>query len=218
MVERGFPLHYLKMMNIMTLDLSRTLSLLSSIYLCKPSKEALENWRELLSEDMPDFLSELKDVLDDIDLDSERELEDLLWEYTRLFIGPYKLPCPPWESVYTSPKRLMMQEAYDDVREFYNEVGLTMNDSNVICDHIGAELNFLAILFQKMNRETKKRVYYMDVAKRFLGEHLIKWIPQFSIDMERAAVSHFYKTLARVTRDFIMTEIGGQAQAMSKKE
>jgi TorA maturation chaperone TorD len=46
----------------------------------------------------------LKGALDAINLESEEELEELLWDYTRLFIGPYHLPCPPLESVYTSPK------------------------------------------------------------------------------------------------------------------
>ncbi|MBI5043412.1 MAG: molecular chaperone TorD family protein [Nitrospirae bacterium] len=191
------------MMNIMTLDLSRTLSLLSSMYLCKPSKEALENWKKLLSEDTPYFLAELKNTIDEIDLDSERELEDLLWEYTRLFIGPYKLPCPLWESVYTSPKRLMMQEAYDDVRAFYAEMGLAINDQNVMYDHIGAELNFLAVLYKNIDDCPEKRFYYENLAKRFLVEHILKWAPQFADDMEKATDTAYYKVLALATKCII---------------
>jgi len=184
-------------------ELIEACGLLGSMYLCKPDRETLDSWRALLSEAVPDILSDLKDALEKIDMASDSELEDLLWEYTRLFIGPYKLPCPPWESVYTSPKRLMMQEAYEEVRDYYNKAGLTVNNQGIMADHIGAELNFLAVVLQKAHSDTKKEQYYRDLTRGFLDEHVIKWIPQFARDMEDAADLLFYKTLARVTRSMI---------------
>ena len=184
-------------------ELIEACGLLGSMYLCKPDRETLDSWRALLSEAVPDILLDLKDALEKIDMASDSELEDLLWEYTRLFIGPYKLPCPPWESVYTSPKRLMMQEAYDEVRDYYNKAGLTVNNQGIMADHIGAELNFLAVVLQKAHSDTKKEQYYRDLTRGFLDEHVIKWIPQFARDMEDAADLSFYKTLASVTRSMI---------------
>ena len=184
-------------------ELIEACGLLGSMYLCKPDRETLDSWRALLSEAVPDILSDLKDALEKIDMASDSELEDLLWEYTRLFIGPYKLPCPPWESVYTSPKRLMMQEAYDEVRDYYNKAGLTVNNQGIMADHIGAELNFLTVVLQKAHSDPKKEQYYRDLIEGFLDEHVIKWIPQFARDMEDAADLLFYKTLARVTRSMI---------------
>lgn len=201
----AFPLMQ-SVSNRMTIDSAKIFALLSNLYLCKPTKEALQNWKALLSESVPDSLSRLKDAIDKIDLYSEQEIEDLIWEYTRLFIGPYKLPCPPWESVYTSGKKLMMQEAYDEVQDFYSEVGLEIGNPNIMIDHIGAELNFLGILHKKMDVDPEKRLYYRDIAKRFMDEHATRWIPQFTADMEQAAVSKLYKALAQVTRDFIMIE------------
>lgn len=191
----------------MTMDFQRTLILLSSMYLCQPTREAIENWKTLLSEDVPDLLADSKNALAQIDPNSERELEDLLWEYTRLFIGPYKLPCPPWESVYTSPQRLMMQEACDEVEGFYRETGLTINNTQVMPDHIGVELNFLAVLCEKINSDPEKRFYFLGIAKRFWDEHLQRWVPQFTMDMERAANFPIYKSLARVTRDLITNQL-----------
>ena len=192
----------------MTMDSETTLGLLSNMYLCKPTREAIQNWKTLLDENVPDLMLGLKGAIDEIDQNSEQELEDLLWEYTRLFIGPYKLPCPPWESVYTSAKRLMMQEAYDEVQDLYNELGLKMGDPNIMPDHIGAELNFLAVLFGNLHNNPGKRVYYKDIAKRFLDEHLMRWLPQFISDMEEAANLKFYKALAQVTKDFINAQCG----------
>jgi TorA maturation chaperone TorD len=184
-------------------ELMKASGLLGSMYLCKPDRETLDSWKALFSQVVPDILSDLKDALDQIDMASESELEDLLWEYTRLFIGPYKLPCPPLESVYTSPKRLMMQEAYDEVRDYYNKAGLTVNNQGIMADHIGAELNFFAVVLQKLNSDPEEEQYYRDLASGFLAEHITKWVPQFTRDMEDAADLPFYKTLARVTRSMI---------------
>jgi len=180
--------------------------LLGSMYLCKPDKETVDNWKVLLSEDVPDILRDLKASVDKMNMASDSELEDLLWEYTRLFIGPYKLPCPPWESVYTSPKKLMMQEAYDEVRGYYIKAGLTINDEGIMADHIGAELNFLAVLLQKANSDPEKERYYRDFLKGFIDEHIMTWVPQFAQDMEEAADSPLYKALAKTTLKLICVQ------------
>jgi TorA maturation chaperone TorD len=181
---------------------SEAVGLLSSMYLCPPSREAVENWKTALAEDTSIFLAYLKKAINGIDLNSENELENLLSEYTRLFIGPYKLPCPPWESVYTSPKKLMMQDAAANVLKLYHEAGLSLESAEVMPDHIGAELNFLAILFTKTNSERGKREY-VGIAGKLLNDHLLKWTPDFTRDMEEAAETSFYKELARATRKVI---------------
>lgn len=187
---------------------SKALSILSSMYLCRPTKENIETWKQLLEKDDSGFMYDLRIALKEIDVNSERELDKLLWEYTRLFIGPYRLPCPPWESVYTSPKRLMMQEAADKVIKIYHETGLAISSADVMPDHIGAELNFLAVLFQKMNDDSEGNGGSLRIIERFLNEHLKRWVPRFVSDMERSADSALYKALARVTGEIILI-IGG---------
>lgn len=186
-------------------DWSRACNLLSSMYLCKPDKEILAMWKVMLSDDVPECLSGLKTALDDIEIHSEQEIEDLLWEYTGLFIGPYNLPCPPWESVYTSPKRLMMQDSYSEVQKLYSDSGLILSSTEIMADHIGAELNFLGILCQKLREEPAKKLCYANFAKSFLDKHLMRWIPQFVKDMEEAAESSFYKKLAQATGHLLCT-------------
>jgi TorA maturation chaperone TorD len=189
----------------MTMISSEILALLSSLYLCRPTREAMANWKGLLSDDVPNALIQLKAAILKMDPHSEQDSEDLLWEYTRLFVGPYKLPCPPWESVYRSANRLMMQEACDDVIGFYDEMGLAVDNPDLMPDHVGVELNFLAVLHANMIHDPERKPYYMRIAKRFLDEHLWRWIPEFTKDMEEAADSAFYKSLAEVTRGFVLT-------------
>jgi TorA maturation chaperone TorD len=190
-------------MTVMTVDVQKTLTILASMYLCKPTKDGIEGWRSALSDTEPDYLSGMKAALDGIDTASEQELEDVLWEYTRLFIGPYRLPCPPWESVYTSPKRLMMQDAADQVRQIYAEAGFAINSADVMPDHIGAELNFLALLLRGAHSGTGGKDEYMRLTGRLMDEHLLKWAPDFTQDMEEAAETLFFKELARATRKVI---------------
>jgi TorA maturation chaperone TorD len=190
-------------MDVITVDIQRTLGLLSSMYLCKPAKDVIEGWRSALSDTTPDYSADLKKALDTIDVASEQGREDILWEYTRLFIGPYKLPCPPWESVYTSPKRLMMQTSYDDVMDAYRNEGLLMSNADVMADHIGGELNFLAVLLGRMDDEPTRRSHHACAAKTFINEHLRKWVPAFADDLEAATDHAFYRSLAKTTREII---------------
>ena len=173
------------------------------MYLCKPTRESLENWRQLLTDELLYEATQLKQALQGIDLDSEQELEDLLWEYTRLFIGPDRLPCPPLESVYTSSKRLVMQDAYGEVQEFYARIGIEVSSAGVMPDHIGAELNFISILYDKMACESEKQAQYQALAEDFSTSHLRNWTPRFTKDMEDASVTPFYKALAKVSRDAV---------------
>ncbi len=56
--------------------------------------------------------------------DLESEATDLAAEYAALFLNMSEHPVFPFESVYTSPERLLMQEARDQVVAEYREEGL----------------------------------------------------------------------------------------------
>lgn len=182
---------------------SAIFALLSSMFLCRPTKNAIAQWRGLLGGDVPPFLADLRKTLNGIDLNSEIDIENILWDYTRLFIGPYRLPCPPWESVYTSPKRLMMQEAHDSVMSDYASVGLEIGDPNVMPDHIGIELNFMSVMLRKAESDSEDGRRYREIAERFSAEHMGRWVPKFADDMEAAADESLYKALARLTKNLV---------------
>ena len=77
-------------------------------------------------------------------------ITELAVDYVRAFIGhgtdAYSAAYP-YESVYTSPKRLMMQEARDEVLAIYRSEGLDKLPSwKETEDHIALELEFMAVL------------------------------------------------------------------------
>lgn len=178
---------------------SAVFGLLASMYLCKPTADAIVSWRDLMSGSVPEPLRDLSEVLERINLNSEKEMQDLLWDFTRLFIGPYRLPCPPWESVYASEKRLLLQEPSDAVRAIYERLGVEVGTPSILPDHIGAELNFMGILLARVEAGSGEEDTYRQLSKDFLQEHLKNWTPRFASDMEKAAGTSFYKALARST-------------------
>ncbi len=71
---------------------------------------------------------------------SERETA-IHEEYNRLFVGPYRLPAPPWASVYTDPEGVIFGNATLGVRQWMreNQVKLTL-PHNEPEDHFGLML------------------------------------------------------------------------------
>ncbi len=178
---------------------SELLGLLSSMYLCKPVTEALVEWRNAMSDGVPEYLEELAHAIAGTDPNSPEAMQDLLWDYTRLFLGPYRLPCPPWESVYTSSQRMVLQEASDAARAAYAEAGVEVGASNVMPDHVGVELNFLSLLLEKIEANTGGEDACRRRARDFLDTHLRNWVPRFAADMGRAAQTAVFKALAQST-------------------
>lgn len=139
----------------------------------------------------------------------EEEVKELEYEYNRLFIGPGKLEAPPWESVYRSPKRLLFQEETIQVRKEYMKYGLLPGGLNQNPDdHIGLELDFMRILSERLLErwEQKDLVQLQDLLysqRKFLEDHLLKWVPNFSSDIFKSTKSNFYLGLAKVLSGFV---------------
>lgn len=184
---------------------STALSLMSSMYLCKPSKEAIEGWKMMLADDTAIFMHDLKKAIDEIDVTSGQELERLVCEYTRLFMGPCRLECPPQASAYAPSRRLMILAPAGEVRSTFGEGDLTVDSADTTPAIIGSDLKWLAILLEKVGDETEKKEQYryIEMAEEFIREHLRKWVPKFARDMEEAALVPFYRELAKVTGCFL---------------
>jgi TorA maturation chaperone TorD len=181
-------------------DYPGMLILLGSMYLSSPSKETLEHWLAAAG-DASGAAKPLRDAMKALDLGNTQVIEDLQTEFTRLLVGPAKLPCPPWESVYTSEHGQMMQEPHGAIKALHAEAGLDIPDSRVMPDHIGAELLFLAALLDRLEEENdEQRQRTLDIADRLLDEHLNLWVGRFTEDLEKESRFPLYQELARSTR------------------
>lgn len=147
----------------------------------------------------------------------ENSLTDLAVDYVRTFIGhgvDAFSAAYPYESVYTSKKRLLMQEARDEVLAIYRSAGLSKLDSwKESEDHIALELEFMQILCKRaldaLEAGDEDGAYSLFLTqKNFLDDHLAAWAPMMTSDIKRFAQTDLYKGLAYLTEGFLATEQG----------
>lgn len=131
------------------------------------------------------------------------DLDDLMVDYARLFIGPFELLAPPFGSVYLEDSRQLMGDSTMDIKALYREAGLNMApDFNNPPDHVAAELEFLAYLCscEAQAGEEFERQRFRTLRNRFISGHIGAWGPEFTGKVEKNANTSFYKRLAGLTR------------------
>ncbi|MDQ7092083.1 molecular chaperone TorD family protein [Desulfosporosinus sp. PR] len=154
----------------------------------------------------------LRDFAEQLEMNKEEVIERACSEYTRLFIGPAKLPAPPWESVYVMKERLIFQETTLKVRQCYlNYNFLPVHYRSEADDHIALELDFMhnlsslvEISFQERNMSRAREI--LKDQKDFLEEHLLVWVPQFISDLEAATSHPLYRGLADMLKEFLQVD------------
>lgn len=143
-------------------------------------------------------------------------LDDLSVDYSRTFIGHgvdgYSAAYP-YESVYTSPKRLMMQDARDEVLAIYRSYGLDKQESwKEGEDHVALEMEFMQTLANRTADALEKgdedeAVALLETQHNFLYDHLGAWAPMMTRDMKRLAKTDLYQGLAYLTDGFLSTDL-----------
>ena len=142
-------------------------------------------------------------------------LTELAVDYTRTFIGGGNngySAAYPFESVYTSPKRLLMQGARDEVLVAYRAAGIDKQPSwKDGEDHIALELEFMQVLGQRAldalrAGDEDAAAEHLACQKAFLEEHLGGWFPMMASDMRKFSKTDFYRGLADLTAGFLETD------------
>lgn len=118
----------------------------------------------------------------------------------------------PFESVYTSEKRLLMQDARDEVKVIYRANGLDKAESWTIGeDHIAVEFEFMRILSARAAKALRsgnmdRAFSQINTQRNFLAEHIATWVPVFTADARSFAGTLFYEGLADLTEGFVEEE------------
>lgn len=155
-------------------------------------------------------LGEYASKLSQADLGQERV--NSAADFARLFLGMSPNPVPPYESVYRSEKRLLMQESRDEVVAAYAAWGFRCSsDLRLPEDHAALELEFMAQLCQKEldALEACEAVELGVVAKAqeaFLRDHLLAWMPQLCDDVLARTKAGLYAGLAEAAKVFLSFE------------
>ncbi|MHC4913184.1 MAG: TorD/DmsD family molecular chaperone [Planctomycetota bacterium] len=140
----------------------------------------------------------------------EFELEALKIDFTRLFVGPFKLLAAPYGSVYLEDNR-MLGDSTVDVRSFYEGEGLEVVIEDAP-DHIAMELEFMYYLVTKQIEAAGKanpQILQSCLQKQqsFLRTHLARWLPLFVKNVQENAQTEFYKKLTQLTGTFVQKDL-----------
>ena len=133
--------------------------------------------------------------------------ETLRLDHARLFVGPFELAAPPYESVYVDREDRVMTEATETVRAEYRKAGLDI-DIDEPADHVAAELEFVSLLVAAEIEalaagESEAAEHYLRRQYEFLSEHLGRWVSGMAEHMRERADTEFYRTLGDETQRFV---------------
>ena len=193
---------------------SNIYGLLATVYQQEITSDLLQQIKD------PQFLGVLSDIglegIDDFLQSPENELlEDLAVEYTRLFLGPGN-HVSPHESVHHQREDGQWGNLWGastaDVKNFIETTGLSYSDDfKGMPDHITVELEFMQQLTLHEEQAWKeedadKATAFRNVEKKFIEEHLIRWIPTFCENVIQEAELSFYREIASLTQKYIQFE------------
>ncbi len=183
------------------------LSWLSRAYWNVPDKEMLEGFDGSCfgfagekAKDAVDLIAQAVDLLSD-------DLLSMKVDFTSLFCS-CKADAPfPYESVYRSEKRLLMQPIRDEVVDLYEAGGFVVRQEggNEPEDHLSFELAAFARFIGEAYRcgqegDFQDQAKYSDLASRLLTDHLRAWVGSFCDEVENAAQTPLYRGVATLTR------------------
>ena len=167
--------------------------------------------------------SQFYDVL--LDKPEEQLIEDLAVEYARLFLGPDK-HISPHESVHHDRDGgdwgALWGKSTVEVKKFIESAGLEyITEYSGMPDHISVELEFMQQVTSREaqaweSNDSEGALYCLKMEKKFLDDHIMKWIPLFCDKIIDAAELSFYSEIAKLTKSFLEIDIDEIAQTISK--
>ena len=146
----------------------------------------------------------------------EDTLLDLARDYARTFIGHGnngRSAAYPFESVHTSEKRLLMQDARDEVLAVYRANLLKKGEEWNDCeDHIALELEFMQVMSERTAQALKEgkedeAVEMLKTQRAFVGQHLANWVPMFVSDIKYFSQTDLYIGAGELLLGFVQTEV-----------
>ena len=193
---------------------AETYGLLARLYRKEVDEETLEELRGMRfptatgSADVDAGFRQMYDYLRSSWADSVRELAI---DFVRTFIGHgvngYSAAYP-YESVYTSERRLMMQDARKEVLETFRANHLKRDRWSEGEDHISIELEFMQRLSLRAVEALEKgdeddAAHQLQEQLTFMRDHLLNWLPMLVADMHKFSATDFYQGLATLTLGYI---------------
>lgn len=141
-----------------------------------------------------------------------QDLQSLLVDYTRLFLGPMQTLASPYGSFWLTGEASLLQQSTLAVPDLYRQGGFDIDQEfHELPDHIAVELEFLYLLIHHQNEARRsgdgaKAADSAALKQRFLAQHLGAWIGPFAAAVQAGAQTDFYRELGGFAEQFVRSE------------
>jgi TorA maturation chaperone TorD len=137
------------------------------------------------------------------------QLTDLQSEHRRVFSNVITLDCPPYETLFGNDHVFGQAHTMGDIAGFYRAFGVELSrDIHERMDHLSVELEFMHFLaykesYARCHDGAEKVQIVVDAQKKFVKEHIGRWVPLFARMLVKKADSGFFRHMADLSSDWM---------------
>ena len=140
---------------------------------------------------------------------SSWQLGDLQSEHRRVFSNVITLDCPPYETLFGNDHVFAQSHVMGDIAGFYKAFGVELSkDIHERLDHLSVEFEFMHFLaykesFSRCHDGAEKTQIVIDAQKKFVKNHIGRWVPLFCRMLAKKADSGLFKLVADMTAEWM---------------
>ena len=137
------------------------------------------------------------------------QLSDLQAEHRRVFSNVITLDCPPYETLFGNDHVFAQSHVMGDIAGFYKAFGVELSkDIHERLDHLSVEFEFMHFLaykesYSRCHDGAEKTQIVVDAQKKFVKNHIGRWVPLFCRMLVKKADSGLFKMVADMTLDWM---------------
>ncbi len=137
------------------------------------------------------------------------QLSDLQAEHRRVFSNVITLDCPPYETLFGNDHVFAQSHVMGDIAGFYKAFGVELSkDIHERLDHLSVEFEFMHFLaykesYSRCHDGAEKTQIVVDAQKKFVKNHIGRWVPLFCRMLVKKADSGLFKIVADMTLDWM---------------
>jgi putative dimethyl sulfoxide reductase chaperone len=137
------------------------------------------------------------------------QLSDLQTEHRRVFSNVITLDCPPYETLFGNDHVFAQSQVMGDIAGFYRAFGVELSkDIHERLDHLSVEFEFMHFLaykesYSRCHDGADKTQIVLDAQKKFVKNHVGRWVPLFCRMLVKKADSGLYKHVADLMAEWM---------------
>jgi len=140
------------------------------------------------------------------------EFSDLQDEHRRVFSNVISLDAPPYETLFGNEHVFQQSHTMGDIAGYYKAFGLELAEVvHERLDHLSIEFEFLHFLAYKESyalcHDGEEKLQIVVTAnKKFVRDHIGRWVPMFADMASKKAQRGFYMHLCELCKAFLKFE------------